>query len=58
MPTRKQVIDAVQNTKNLKLSTGTYSFDKNGDPTGATMAFYQLKNGDWAFSKQFAVGGQ
>jgi len=58
MPTRKQVIDAVQNTKNLKLSTGTYSFDKNGDPTGATMAFYQLKNGDWTFAKQFAVGGQ
>jgi branched-chain amino acid transport system substrate-binding protein len=58
MPTRKQVIDAVQNTKNLKLSTGTYSFDKNGDPTSGTMAFYQLKGGDWVFAKQFAVGGQ
>ena len=58
MPTRKQVIDAVQNTKNLKLSTGTYSFDKNGDPTSATMAFYQLKNGAWSCSKQFAVCGQ
>jgi len=56
MPTRKQVIDAVQNTKNLKLSTGTYSFDKNGDPTSATMAFYQLKGGDWVFNKQFSVG--
>jgi branched-chain amino acid transport system substrate-binding protein len=58
MPTRKQVIEAVQNTKNLKLTTGTYSFDKNGDPTSATMAFYQLKGGAWAFNKQFAVGGQ
>ena len=57
MPTRKQVIDAVQATKNLKLSTGSYSFDKNGDPTGATMAFYQFKNGDWNFFKQFSVGG-
>src|SRR5437764_1422605 len=56
MPTRKQVLDAVQNTKNLKLSTGSYCFDKNGDPTSATMAFYQLKGSDWAFVKQFGVG--
>jgi branched-chain amino acid transport system substrate-binding protein len=56
MPTRKQVIDAVQKTDKLKLATGTYSFDKNGDPTAATMAFYQLKGSDWAFVKQFAVG--
>jgi len=57
MPTRKQVLEAVQNTKNLKLSTGTYTFDKNGDPTSATMAFYQLKGADWKFVKQFSVGG-
>jgi branched-chain amino acid transport system substrate-binding protein len=57
MPTREQVLQAVQDTKNLKLSTGTYSFDKNGDPTAATMAFYQYKGGDWTFVKQFAVGG-
>ncbi len=56
MPTRKQVLDAVQKTDKLKLSTGTYSFDKNGDPTTATMAFYQLKGTDWAFVKQFSVG--
>ena len=56
MPTRKQVLDAVQSTSNLKLTTGTYSFDKNGDPTGATMAFYELKGGTWTFNKQFAVG--
>ena len=56
MPTREQVVQAVQDTKNLKLSTGTYSFDKNGDPTAATMAFYQYKGGDWSFVKQFSVG--
>jgi branched-chain amino acid transport system substrate-binding protein len=56
MPTRKQVIDAVQGTNKLKLSTGVYSFDKNGDPTSATMAFYQYKGTDWAFVKQFSVG--
>jgi branched-chain amino acid transport system substrate-binding protein len=57
MPTREQVVQAVQDTKALKLSTGTYSFDKNGDPTSATMAFYQYKGGDWSFVKQFSVGG-
>ena len=56
MPTRRQVLDAVQKTDKIKLSTGTYSFDKNGDPTSATMAFYQYKGGDWAFVKQFGVG--
>lgn len=56
MPTRKQVIDAVSKTSKLKLPTGTYSFDKNGDPTTATMAFYQLKGTDWAFVKQFSTG--
>ena len=56
MPTREQVVQAVQDTNNLKLTTGNYSFDKNGDPTGATMAFYQFKGGDWTFFKQFQVG--
>lgn len=55
MPTRRQVLEAVQNTRNLKLSTGTYSFDRNGDATSPTMAFYQLKNGVWTFIRQFAV---
>jgi branched-chain amino acid transport system substrate-binding protein len=57
MPSREQVVQAVQDTKNLKLTTGSYSFDKNGDPTSATMAFYQYKGGDWSFVKQFSVGG-
>ena len=56
MPTRDQVLDAVAATSNLKLTTGSYSFDKNGDPTSATMAFYEVKGGDWVFSKQFGVG--
>ena len=55
MPTRRQVLDAVQNTKNLKLSTGTYTFDANGDATAPTMAFYQVKNGVWTFFKQAPV---
>jgi branched-chain amino acid transport system substrate-binding protein len=57
MPSREQVVAAVQATKNLKLTTGTYSFDNNGDPTSATMAFYQYKGTEWTFVKQFAAGG-
>jgi branched-chain amino acid transport system substrate-binding protein len=57
MPTREQVVQAVQDTKALKLTTGTYTFDRNGDPTSATMAFYQTKAGEWSFVKQFSVGG-
>jgi branched-chain amino acid transport system substrate-binding protein len=59
MPTREQVVAAVQATNKLKLSTGTYSFDANGDPTSATMAFYQYQTAakDWVFVKQFSVGG-
>lgn len=57
MPTRQQVIDAVAATSNLKLTTGTYSFDKNGDPTRATMAIHQYKGTDFVFLRQFAVGG-
>jgi branched-chain amino acid transport system substrate-binding protein len=56
MPTRQQVIDAIAKTSNLKLTTGTYSFDKNGDPTRATMAIHQYKGTDFVFIRQFPVG--
>lgn len=55
MPSRKQVLDAVQATKALRLSTGTYSFDQYGDPTTATLALYELANGDWAPQRQLAL---
>ena len=56
MPTRRQVLDAVQSTKNLKLATGTYGFDQNGDATSPTIAVYQVRSGRWVFVKQFSVG--
>jgi branched-chain amino acid transport system substrate-binding protein len=58
-PSRQQVVDAVAATKNLKLLTGTYTFNKDGDPTAPTLAYYQLKGTppDWTFVKQNAVGG-
>ena len=57
VPTRQQVVDAVQATKGLKGTVGTYAFDANGDPTSATMAFFQTKGTplDWVFVKQFSV---
>ena len=57
VPTRAQVVEAVQATKGLKGTVGSYAFDKNGDPTSATMAFYKTTGTplDWAFVKQFSV---
>ena len=57
VPSRQQVIDAVQATSGLKGTVGTYAFDANGDPKSATMAFYKTTGTplDWAFVKQFSV---
>ena len=57
LPTRQQVVDAVTATKDFKGLTGTYTIDKNGDPTAPTMAIFQVKSGSWSFVKQFGVGG-
>ena len=58
VPSRQQVIDAVQATSGLKGTVGTYAFDKNGDPTSATMAFWSSKGtpSAWVFQSQFSVG--
>ncbi len=56
MPSRKQVLDAVWGTKSLQLTTGTYSFDRYGDPTSTTIAVYQLRNDAWTFEKLLTVG--
>ncbi len=57
VPTRQQVVDAVAKTSNFKGLTGTISFTAQGDPTAPVLQIQQYKNGDWAFSKQFNVGG-
>ena len=58
VPTRQQVIDAVQATTGLEGTVGTYAFDKLGDPTSATMAFWFTKGtpAAWTFQSQFSVG--
>ncbi len=55
LPTRRQVLDAVQATKDLKLSLGTYTFDKNGDAVAPIMVIYEARTGVWTFATQFAV---
>jgi branched-chain amino acid transport system substrate-binding protein len=57
MPTRQQVVDAVAKTKDFKGLTGTISFNAQGDPTAPVLQIQQYKGGDWAFFKQFNVGG-
>lgn len=58
VPTRQQVIDAVQATSGLAGTVGTYAFDANGDPKSATMAFWASKGtpAAWVFQSQFSVG--
>ena len=58
VPTRQQVIDAVQSTSGLVGTVGTYAFDANGDPKSATMAFWATKGTPavWTFQSQFSVG--
>jgi branched-chain amino acid transport system substrate-binding protein len=58
-PSREQVRVAVSQTKDLKLTTGTYTFNAEGDPTTPTMAIFQAKGSpvEWGFVKQFGVGG-
>jgi len=57
VPTRQQVIDAVQATSGLKGTVGTYAFDASGDPKSATMAFWASKGtpATWVFQSQFSV---
>ena len=58
VPSRQQVVDAVQATSGLVGTVGTYAFDANGDPKSATMAFWATKGTPavWTFQSQFSVG--
>jgi branched-chain amino acid transport system substrate-binding protein len=55
VPSRSQVIDAVAGTHDFKGTTGTYSFDVNGDATRPPMSIYQVRNGHWAFNRTVEV---
>lgn len=56
-PTRAQVLQAVEETKDLKLTTSTFAFDKNGDPTPVPLSIYQSKGipTDWVFIQRLSV---
>lgn len=54
MPTRSQVVDAVARTNQLKATTGTFSFDANGDPTMPEVSLFRIEAGRWTFVRVFA----
>jgi branched-chain amino acid transport system substrate-binding protein len=47
IPSRRQVLDAVADTKEFKGVTGLYSFDSNGDAIGPLMSLYKVHVRDW-----------
>jgi len=55
IPTREQVLKSVLDTK-LKLATGTYTFNKNGDADAPVLSVYvsDAKTFGWTFVRQAA----
>ena len=47
MPTRKQVLEQVAQTKNFHGLTGTFTFDRAGDPMAPTFQIVQARNAAW-----------
>jgi branched-chain amino acid transport system substrate-binding protein len=49
LPNRGQVLDAVAATHALVGTTGTFTFQPNGDAINPAVSVYRLQNGDWSF---------
>jgi branched-chain amino acid transport system substrate-binding protein len=49
LPTRREVLDAVAATHDFVGTTGTFTFQPNGDAVNPAISVYQLKNGKWTF---------
>lgn len=54
-PTRPEVLDRVAHTSAFKGTTGTYTFDVNGDATSPLMSIYQLRGGTWVYVQPIDV---
>jgi len=52
IPTRRQVLDALAQTKGFVGATGTYTFKSSGDATAPLMTIYKVVDGKWAFQSQ------
>jgi branched-chain amino acid transport system substrate-binding protein len=47
IPSRRQVVTALTQTKDFVGVTGTYTFDANGDAVSPMISMYQLQGGRW-----------
>ena len=52
VPTRQQVLDKLQATKNLSTVIGRFSFDQNGDTSEHIISIYRAQGGSWHFIYQ------
>lgn len=53
---RGKILQAVQAARNFPGITGTFSFDKNGDPTRTELAGYLVKGGAFKFERIIGPG--
>jgi branched-chain amino acid transport system substrate-binding protein len=49
LPTRLQVLDAVATTQDFVGTTGTFTFQPNGDAVNPAVSVYRFHNGAWTF---------
>lgn len=54
-PSRQQVLEALA-ASHFSGATGTWSFDANGDATAASVSFYRVQAGTWAYWHAIALG--
>lgn len=55
LPTRREVVSAVGETRDLKGVTGIWSFNAYGDPTAPGMSVYRIHGGKWTFWESVSV---
>jgi branched-chain amino acid transport system substrate-binding protein len=49
LPTRREVLDAVAATRDFAGTTGTFTFQPNGDAVNPAVSVYRLEKGHWSF---------
>jgi branched-chain amino acid transport system substrate-binding protein len=52
IPTRRQVLDALAQTKGFVGTTGTYTFGPGGDATSPLMTIYKVVDGKWVYQSR------
>lgn len=49
LPTRREVLNAVAATRDFVGTTGTFTFQPNGDAVNPAVSVYRLQDGHWSF---------